>query len=354
MKSEHRHELAENDLSKLIARILDEHLNKILWGIIAAGFLSALAIYWTKSRSNTQTNAWTQLAAAQSAEDLEAVADAYPRSAAAYWARLRAADQHLRQGIAQSTRDRPTSDAELELAREGFDSLIQYTGLPAEVREQALNGLAIALESLSGSDTSEAIAAYEQLLKEFPNSRYAGYAADRIDALKTGRVQEFYAWFRSQNPTPEDRPLPQDNGLGSRSPIDVEGLEGGMSSSLQDLLNKKSAPLADSTEGDVNPFPEPLTGDGSPPMPEGENPFPPPLTSTEPATGESEMPKEAPPAEAKTDDPQQPPSAESKPADSQPAESKDAESKDEKPPVPEGTPQGSEGDTPQPEADDTP
>ncbi len=339
MKSEHRHELAENDLSKLLSRVLDEHLNKILWGIIVAGFAAAAVIFWNRSSANTRSNAWTQLAASQSAEDYEAIADAFPRSEAAVWARLRAADMHLRQGISQSTSDRPTSTDELALAQKGFDSLLKDSSVPAEVREQALNGLAITLESQSGSDTSDAIAAYEQLLKEFPQSRFAGFASDRIDALKTGRVQEFYAWFQAQNPKPSDMPLPQDGGLKSGTIPGLGEPSGSGTSSLEDLLKAAGAGVAESPETDVNPFPKPLTGETSPedPKPEGENPFPPPLSTTNP-TSDS-----APPAASESA-----PAGEEKPQDA-PPETPPAESKDDSLPAPESTPDKSESEAPAPQ-----
>lgn len=294
MKSEHRHELAENELGKMLGRVLDEHLNKILWGLIVVGFAAAGVIFWVRASANQRSQAWTELASAQSAGEYEAVADDYPGTEAAAWARFRAADEYLRQGVMYSASDRPASDDRLAQAKQGYDHLLQDTTLPPEVREQALNGMAVTLETLSGSDTSEAVAAYEQLLKEFPNSRFKGWAEERIEALQTGRVQEFYAWFRSQKPRPADTPFPQDAGFSGDDPLGLSD----PSNSLRDLLGtppeRVSEPMKDD---DGNPFPRPLVGEEAPSA--GDNPFPLPLS---PSDSSDETPAENQPDAAGPDE----------------------------------------------------
>jgi hypothetical protein len=112
------------------------------------------------------------------------------------------------------------------------------------VREQALLGYAVTLETMSDGDTTEAVAAYEKLLEEFPDSRLKGYAADRAASLKTGGAQDFYAWFHQLNPKPPERPGPQDQ---LRLP------DGSDLSNLLQELGGSGIPLSTPASGDEEP-----------------------------------------------------------------------------------------------------
>src|SRR5690606_17928917 len=147
---------------------------------------------------------------AGTAEDYQNVATDYAGTQVAQWALLRAGDGFLREGIRLSLTDRTASEERLSQAQESYDSLLKNTALPSVIREQALLGYAVTLETMSDGDTSQAVAAYEKLLEEFPQSRFQGYAADRIADLKAGGDQDFYAWFHQLNPKPAERPGPQD------------------------------------------------------------------------------------------------------------------------------------------------
>lgn len=267
MKSQHRHELAENDLSKLLGRWMekfDEHANTILVGMVVVALFAAGLIYWTRTNENQLASGWTELAAATSAEDFANVADAFAGSPVAPWARLRAANGFLHEGIRLSLSDRPASNDRLEQARAAFESLIA-PGQPPPVREQALLGLAVTTESLSDGDTEPAIAAYQQLLSEFPESRFREFANARIESLKTGSAQEFYAWFRQQNPKPADLPVPKDRATSTDSSLD---------SLFKDLdgSGKAAPPVSGGNPFDSSPINVPLssgtggsksTGDGA-------------------------------------------------------------------------------------------
>lgn len=264
MKSEHRHELAENDLSKLIGRWMeafDEHANKILIAIVIAALIAAGFIYWTRTSRFQQESGWTELAASSSPEQFQAVADTFADSMVGDFALLRAANGFLQEGIRRSLSDRPASNDRLEQAREAFESLIEKRTHPA-IREPALLGLAMTLEAQSSGDTEPAIAAYQQLLDEFPQTRFRQWAVKRMDALKTGSAQEFYAWFHEQNPQPPDLPLPQDQGRSS-------------SDSLDDILNFNSGSGSSPPGSPFDDLTVPLSEDGkSSPSPTGEgNPF---------------------------------------------------------------------------------
>ena len=288
MKSEHRHELAENDLSKLLGnwgQQLDEHQNTILSVAVVVALIAAGLIYWTRMSNFERSSGWAQLTATSSPDDFANIAEAHEGSTVGAWARLRAADGFLQEGVRLSISDRPASNDRLEQAQEAYQALTSPGTLPV-IREQALNGYAVTLEARSDGDTGPAISAYEALLKAFPETRFKAFAEDRIEALKTGGTQEFYAWFHKQNPQPADMPLPQDGPAAGSSPLDSllqDSDLGDLKSDLGDLkLSDQpfTPPVADdadetTADGDApNPFEAPATDDSSEP-------------ETEPATSES-------------------------------------------------------------------
>ena len=223
MKSEHRHELAENDLAKLLNRWgaeFDKHVNVVLTVLVVVALLYVGYWFWSSSSSAANADGWKELAAATDATGFVSVAEKFPGTHVAEWATLRAANSYLQSGIRNSLSNRPASNDDLQQASESFESLLSNSSILPAVREQALVGNALTLETLSDGDTSDAIAAYEALIDEFPTSRFASFAEDRIVSLKTGGVQEFYAWFHQLNPTPDDRALPDD----LSNPIDPSGL----------------------------------------------------------------------------------------------------------------------------------
>lgn len=254
MKSEHRHELAENDLSKLLSKWgaeFDKHANAILTVLIVVALAAAGIIFWTRTSAATRALGWTDLANASSAEDYESVAETYAGTPVAQWATLRAADGYLREGIRLSLSDRSASNERLGQAQTAYEALLNNSSVPPEIREQVLLGYGLTLETLSDGDTSEAIAAYEKLLHEFPETRFERYATDRIEELKTGGAQEFYAWFHGIDPKPADLPGPQD---GPQLPG-----AGDLSNLLPELGGSgipETAPeeTSDSPEDEPNPF----------------------------------------------------------------------------------------------------
>lgn len=212
MKSEHRHELAENDLSKLITRGLQKiepYHNYILAGMLVITVAVFAIVMLRRSSSAEQSVGFAELVTCKTADDYLSVAEQFDGQVSGNWARLRAGEEFLHDGIRLSISDRNQSDNRLDEAQKCFDKLLQNKSVGLQVREKALYGMALTLES-RGEDTEKAISAYQALVNEYPESRYRPMAEDRIDVLKTGRAQQFYAWFEAQHPTPEDRPLPRD------------------------------------------------------------------------------------------------------------------------------------------------
>ncbi|MFG0335097.1 MAG: tetratricopeptide repeat protein [Maioricimonas sp. JB049] len=332
MKSEHRHELAENDLEKLLNRGLERiepWSNQILIGFLVVTVVVAGTIVTMRTAGASRERGWAQMAACRAADDFAEVADEFDGSVVGAWARLRAADGWLEQGVELSLTDRSASTARLEQAEAAYNQLLQSSVAPSEVREQALYGLALTLEANSDGDTGPAIKAYEQLLDEFPQSRFQTWAENRIEELGTGRVQQFYAWFHNAQPKPQDRPLPQDfSGLPS-SPPDSSvptltpggalppGMRGGPSFG-------ESEPVVDPTNNspDLMPAEDDEQAGSSPPAPPlpdaGEDrpkPFPAPGGNT-PAESASPAADETPAADTPAEADSTPANEENAPAES--------------------------------------
>jgi hypothetical protein len=307
MKSEERHQLAQNDLQVGINRWLDKiepYSNHILAGIVVATVVAVGVILWARSSSATTEAGWSQMASARTPDDFLRIAEDNAGSHAANWARLQAARLSYSNGIETALTDRKSSDESLKQAKDLYGELVKQNTTP-ELREEALKGLGLTSEAVSGGDVAEAIKAYEQLIKEFPESAFSGYAAHRVEELKEPQASDFYAWFRKQNPKPAPRPQPNDG----KPPI-----EGAIKTPELPEINLNaetekpkgdagtpSLPAAPSTEGKSVPAapaaPPAAPAEGSKttspmPMPEGAKPaVPMPMPEASEKTAPMPMPE---------------------------------------------------------------
>lgn len=222
MKSEHRHELQTNDLSKLFVQageFLQKNRQPLLIATITIVVLVAAYAVYSSRVGTDSAESWTRLASAQSAEAFANVADDFEGTTAGAWARLRESELNLQQGIPLAFTNRPgeiNEISELKQAKRGFDKLLNDSSVPAAVRERALMGMARYLETTCDGNTEAAIRAYKQYVSEFQNSSQRPLAEKRIEALETQSAKDFYAWFYKQHPKPADRAKPQDGFHGTQ------------------------------------------------------------------------------------------------------------------------------------------
>lgn len=223
MKSEHRHELKTNDLSRLVSdwgQALEQYVHQHTGQLAVVGVLVLAAIigvfYWRTAAGAADSEGWRALANAQTDADLANVADKYAGTTVAAWARLREAERELINGIRLTFTSREAGNSDLKKAEESFEKVIADKTTPLDVRERALFGLATCREALPPKDAKpsdiddRAIKSYERLLEVVPETVYKDIAESRIAALRTGTAQDFYAWFERQNPKPADREMPKD------------------------------------------------------------------------------------------------------------------------------------------------
>lgn len=217
MKSEHRRELHANELQRLAGHIgtfFEKHGRTVLIGLMTAVVVGVGLWFWLTRSGESVREGWAAVAnvAARPAEEradaYAAIARRYQGTEVAPWARLLAAEAELQNGIRAAFTDREAAERSLESARENFELARDANGAPDNLRQRALYGLAVCLETTSGGDTSEAVAVYQQLLEEYPTTVYKKQAEERIQALQDDSAKEFYAFFREQHPRPED-PLVQ-------------------------------------------------------------------------------------------------------------------------------------------------
>jgi hypothetical protein len=252
MKSEERHELKSNELEKLSARlqpIVEQYGLHIVLAVSAAIAVAAAVMFWNRTNTAERTAGWSELSSAPTAEALLAVAEneALAKKPVAAWARLQAAERQLQNGIRQSLVGRDAGDrglvSELDDARTNFELVLEDAPAKSNLQERALYGLGRCLETMAGvnqrtdapnSSTADllegAAKAYEKLLSEYPDSAYNqkryedeefGNLERHLQFLKSDKAGEFYAWFRTQNPKPEDRRGPFDNTPFDHPPFDL-------------------------------------------------------------------------------------------------------------------------------------
>ncbi len=217
MKSEHRHELAENDLEVFInkmrarfAEAMELHGNRIMLWSSAVLLLIAAFVFYKNNSGSANAQGWAALMKAQNAEELASVADSYKGAPVGQWAKLRVGEQFMQSGLSLMFTDREAGKADLEEAQQAFNELLNDSETFDVIRERALYGLATVLETTSGTDLTPAIETYRKLLASFPNTPYKAVVERRIEELEDKSTKEFYAWFAKQKPEPKDIDLPKD------------------------------------------------------------------------------------------------------------------------------------------------
>lgn len=211
--NQHRRELNTNELEKLANKVtpfFEKYGSLLIYGACALLIAVSVAIFFLRTSSRSSEAGWRAYLQASTPEEYGKVADKYRDSDIGHLARANEAEMYLSQAQPAMFRDRAGAISDLKKARDSFEQLLKQGRLSPDVEERAQFGLARCLETLCDGDTAQAIAAYEAFLSKFKDSHYAETAKERINALKSEEVQQFYAWFSKQDPKPEDIPSPRD------------------------------------------------------------------------------------------------------------------------------------------------
>ena len=214
MKSEERHILETNQLGEAVQATrqrLEDNTTKIVAVVCGLLLVAAAVTWWLRQSSSTAVAAWTLLENAETVTQYSDIREQYKGTIPGRWAQLLESELYLKTGLDQMFTDRELGAGDLKKAISGFQEL-NSTKADAAIHERALWGLALALEATSDGDTTKASEAYQRLLNEVPETTYRPIAEQRIAALKTGGVKDFYAWFSKQNPKPAEV-RPKDSGF---------------------------------------------------------------------------------------------------------------------------------------------
>ncbi len=261
----HYHHAAEKtELEKWLTaglKKIEPYSNQILMGFIGVTVVLIAVILWSRSSVSSQKAEWEEFVENRVPDDYMNLAKKTPGTTVGAWSLLQAGRGFLQEGLRTALTNREVSDARLTESVEAFEKLLKQTNAPAAAREEALFGLATAREVLNGDDTSQAIATYQKLIEEFPESGHKAWATQRVEALQKKSTQEFYAWFRQQDPKPSDRPLPSDllpGGIPAPDPTNLELLQ-------DNLLNLPSAGVGEANQNTV-PSEEEMKKEGEEPV----------------------------------------------------------------------------------------
>src|SRR6056297_2211108 len=203
MNSERRHELQENVLAGYLGRFTKavEPYSKVLIGglIVVSVGLFALSFY-SSTRTEARSDATMDLLQATGSGDAEVfaqVAERYPETPAAAWARLYAADQWMASGMEQLYLDREEAATLFEDAGDAYRKALAAaegtSGVARTLRSRAHYGLARIAEATGEVET--AIEEYEDVVAAAESDAMVELSQNRIKNLNTPATQEFLTWF---------------------------------------------------------------------------------------------------------------------------------------------------------------
>ena len=210
MRKERRHELKENELAEILAKWYSQiapHSQKILIGVLVVLIAYLGWSIWSRWAEAVENEAWESLHAAVesgAAADYETVAERFPRTNAAHWAQLMAADTHLQIGCRQILTNKADGAQELRKALDGYLALRNVQVSPF-FQQRVLWGLGRAYEALSGTregqgELDRALAAYRELVERWPDGPFSSVAKRRLNLLEKPETREFYDALAAYEP----------------------------------------------------------------------------------------------------------------------------------------------------------
>ncbi|MEM9645337.1 MAG: tetratricopeptide repeat protein [Planctomycetota bacterium] len=266
MSSERRHELQENWLASQLAGLSKtvEPYSKVLIGGLIAVFIGLLALtVYSSGRSEARSDSTFQLlqaAGSNDAEVLASVADKYPGTSAAAWARLYQGDNLLARGVESLYEDREEAADLLDGAGSAYRQALSggtgTAGVEKTLLSRAHYGLARVAESNGNAD--EAIKEYEEVIQIAESEPMVKMAQSRIDSLTTTDTKNFLSWFGEQDFSPAEPALPPAltgvETLPGDADIQLPPIEAGLETETDDLSLEMDA---SSEEADTDSQTEP-------------------------------------------------------------------------------------------------
>ena len=180
----------------LLARWLRRGMEKgpKFWGLaLGTVAVGGVVLYLANALSQADpavAKPWEALAKAKDADDRLKVAEEYPKSPAASWARLQVAGLRFHEGVDKLTTDREAAGALLRTAGELYREVGKATDKDAPQARLAALGEARTLEARN--ELKDAIEQYRKVADTWPDSDEGKQAARLADVLKRPESAKFY------------------------------------------------------------------------------------------------------------------------------------------------------------------
>ena len=243
------------ELEKLLHRAkpwFNANGHLVIYGVAAILAVAAAVIFFNRDSGDSALA--VQLFEASNSESPEALgllADDHPATAVGAWSRLLQANALMQRAIPQLFVDREEAMEEIDEAEAAYQNL-DRSDAPSDVRERALIGLARVAETRwDGEDesTDAAVGAWEELLKDYPDTLMKEHAESRIADLKSAEGRLFATQFVNFRLPSTNLPATPHGGGGPG----VQMPNADFDSILRGLDSGKGSPdgEGDTTEGDT-------------------------------------------------------------------------------------------------------
>ncbi len=230
MKTERRHELQTNQLADSLAHWIEAakpYSRAVLALLVALVVLVFAWGYLSVSNSRKAGDGWNEYFEAINSQDprdgLSDIAEHYPDTPVAEWARAMLADIQLADGTSRLFLDKNEGRIVLRQAADKYQSILHDSRQPM-LLQRATYGLARAHEALGTLD--KAREEYRSIAAQWPDSPYVSDAEARAKDLDQQVTKNFYDWFAKYEPP---RPVAREPGKpGTKPDFSKDPFEGGI------------------------------------------------------------------------------------------------------------------------------
>ncbi|TWU02674.1 tetratricopeptide repeat protein [Stieleria varia] len=202
--NDRQHELEKNLLAEKLAHMNTaiEPYSKVIAVVVGLVIVGGIVLgLRNMSASENRSDSTFQLLMNQ-----PDVAEKFPDTTAAAWAKLNQGNEYLAQGLQAMYSDRDEAVALLDQAKTAFKGAMTSKPDQTLLVSRSHLGLAMVAESLGEFD--EAIAQYKEVIATKESKVMVANAEKRIAALENPSTKEFLAWFSEQDFSPADPDLP--------------------------------------------------------------------------------------------------------------------------------------------------
>ena len=237
------------------------------WALVAGVIVVAIALLLflrgLTAGDAAQHQAWIELLTAKTAEEQEAVAEAHPKTRAALWARLHAAEALFNEGVDGLATDR---DAALPLLSKAYDQFEQIERAaqdgPLDEPLKRLAAMGMARTKEARGELDAAIEQYKRVASTWPGTPEAEQAARLAQELRQPESIAFYQQLSAYKPAEVSLPPLGTGDLGlppGHPPVDGSSLPSPLRPDLPPPARPGPVPpLAHAREpSEAAPAPEP-------------------------------------------------------------------------------------------------